>query len=359
MENITDSFEKLLALLPTGWEAKAKDLGAYTRRGQEGKVQTVKDLIFVIVAYIIAGSFGKTSALLQMGGKIRLNKNAVLERMQKCAVYLEWLCTNIYRNSGLLAEKPEWLEGKKVCLLDGSDENLYGSKGSDYRLHYCIDLFTLAVEELHLTTIKTGEKLRNFSCFGENAVVIGDRAYGTIQGIEYMNECSCDFVIRLKTDAFNLYDEDKNKIELADYLVDLEVFGSKSLNFYYKVGTGYKPIRICALRKDEEGERKGMKHLKKSSDTGKVSERCELYNRYIIVATSFNAEISCEKILELYRTRWQIEIAFKRIKTLFHYDEVPIKKDEELAKAWFYSRLLFEAMCTSLVNQGRFSPSTE
>ncbi|MHC6204510.1 transposase [Breznakiellaceae bacterium SP9] len=142
-------------------------------------------------------------------------------------------------------------------------------------------------------------------------------------------------------------------------IVATKSLGSKSLNFYYKIGTGYKPIRICALRKDEEGERKGMKHLKKSSDTGKVSERCELYNRYIIVATAFNAEISCEKILELYRTRWQIEIVFKRIKTLFHYDEVPIKKDEELAKAWFYSRLLFEAMGTSLVNQGRFSPSTE
>jgi hypothetical protein len=168
MENIQESFEKLIGLLPEGWEEQAKETGAFTRKGQAGKVQTPRDLIYVLCAYLVGGSFGKTAALLQLGGKISLDKNAVLERMQKSAKYLEWLCTNIYRNSGILAEKPDWLKGKDVLLLDGSDENLYGSKQSDYRLHYCIELFTLGMKEMNITTIETGERLRNFTCFGRN-----------------------------------------------------------------------------------------------------------------------------------------------------------------------------------------------
>jgi IS4 transposase len=53
--------------------------------------------------------------------------------------------------------------------------------------------------------------------------------------------------------------------------------------------------------------------------------------------------------------RWQIELVFKRLKTLFHYNEIPSKLDES-AKAWFYGKLLLAALCETAVNKGRFSP---
>jgi IS4 transposase len=59
--------------------------------------------------------------------------------------------------------------------------------------------------------------------------------------------------------------------------------------------------------------------------------------------------------MELYRMRWQIELLFKRFKSLFNYDEMPSKK-ENTVKAWFYGKLLLAAICEALVNQGRFSP---
>jgi hypothetical protein len=53
--------------------------------------------------------------------------------------------------------------------------------------------------------------------------------------------------------------------------------------------------------------------------------------------------------------RWQIEPAFKRLKSLFQYGEVPSKFDES-ARAWFYGTLLLAALSEALVNRGRFSP---
>jgi IS4 transposase len=53
--------------------------------------------------------------------------------------------------------------------------------------------------------------------------------------------------------------------------------------------------------------------------------------------------------------RWQIELAFKRLKSLFQYGEVPSKLDEN-ARAWFYGKLLLSALSETLANEGRFSP---
>ena len=53
--------------------------------------------------------------------------------------------------------------------------------------------------------------------------------------------------------------------------------------------------------------------------------------------------------------RWEIELVFKRIKSIFRYGEMPSKL-EKTAESWFYGKLLLSYICESLVNKGRFSP---
>jgi hypothetical protein len=53
--------------------------------------------------------------------------------------------------------------------------------------------------------------------------------------------------------------------------------------------------------------------------------------------------------------RWEIEVSFKRLKSLFDYGKVPMKLCKS-AYAWFYGKLLLAALCETLVNKGRFSP---
>jgi hypothetical protein len=86
-----------------------------------------------------------------------------------------------------------------------------------------------------------------------------------------------------------------------------------------------------------------------------VSEAQRAYNRYVIVATSIT-DARPEMIPDLYRQRRQIEPAFKRLKSLFKYHEIPVQV-EPSARAWFYGKLLPVALCETWVNGGRFSPS--
>jgi hypothetical protein len=62
-----------------------------------------QELLRLVFLYLTEGkSFGGTAALLQLGGVRSISKKAVFTRFQKCAAWLRWLCTAIYRNSQVL-----------------------------------------------------------------------------------------------------------------------------------------------------------------------------------------------------------------------------------------------------------------
>ena len=357
MEIERRNIEKLLELLPPGWEQQARETGALTR---SRNIKNAEELLRLNLLYQTSGgSFGKTSALLKLTEGTSLNKNAVYERIVKSGEWLRWLCENICRNAGQLAEKPEWLKEKNVRLIDATDESQVGSRQADYRLHYCVELFSLCMVEMHLTEASKGEKLTNFNNLCKDDVILADRAYGTIRGLEHLKGTGCEFVIRLRANAFTLYNERREKVELTDYFEDLEERESSDAWLWYRNGNQYEQVRICALRKTKEDEEKGLSQIKKSNTKkmrGKVSELQSIYNKYVIVATNLSQEVSSTKILELYRMRWQIELVFKRFKSIFSYDEMPSKVKESV-QAWFYGKLLVAAICEALVNRGRFSPN--
>jgi hypothetical protein len=88
---------------------------------------------------------------------------------------------------------------------------------------------------------------------------------------------------------------------------------------------------------------------------GKPPSEAQLANnRYVIVMTSLLETEAC-LILQLYRFRWQIELVFKRLKSLFGYNQIP-SKVEASAEAWFYGKLLLAAFCETWANKARFSP---
>jgi len=146
------------------------------------------------------------------------------------------------------------------------------------------------------------------------------------------------YVIRLRSNYFNLYDGNAQKVSLLQYFENLGENETGSVSLYYKSKDGYMPIRICAIRKTKEAEMDGISRIKKSNIKkmrGKVSKIQSAYNRYVIVATSLSSEVTASRILELYRMRWQIELVFKRLKSIFNYDEMPSKNLRKRLKHGF------------------------
>jgi hypothetical protein len=350
-------FESLLALLPKGWEAAAKTTKALQRGRVVGSAQ---DLLRLILLYLTEGvSFAGTSALGKASAAFSLTKTAVWSRIKNSAEWLRWLCAGVFRERGLLEEKPAWLGGRNVLLIDASEaRNL---KRKLYRLHYSVDLFSLTVKEFHITGEERGETLENFVKLGPGDIALGDRGYGTIAGMEHVRELGSDFVLRLRGGAFGIYDEAGRERSILRQFTGLKAGESGEYWCYYRGKDGeMRPVRLCAYRKDWESERRGLEGIRKTNGRkhrGKaITKKQRAYNRYVVVATSLGDEgMSAARVMELYRLRWQIERAFKRLKTLFDCHELPAKLDAT-TYALFYGKLLLAALCEQITHGGRFSP---
>jgi hypothetical protein len=249
-------FERVLRLLPEGWEAKAKELGALQRARE---IKTPEELLRLILLYLTEGkSFAGTSAITLLSGEATLNKMAVYKRIRNSADWLQWLCENIYRQAGLTAAKPAWLKHKNVKLVDGTEDVKCGVRRQCYMLHYSLDLFTLEAWEFLITDRKTGEKLSNFRRFGKNDIVMGDRIYGTLPGIAYLHRRKAGYVLRIKSRGFTIFDGKNRKIDLLRRLSALKEGKIADMTVRCVINGQYEPVRICALRKDWDSERKDI-----------------------------------------------------------------------------------------------------
>ena len=345
--------EEIIEYLPSNWKALAVETKAITRARN---IKTPEDLLALNMLYITnGGSFQITSAMMKLTRGVSVNKNAVYERITGSGEWLRQMAEAIYQRQGAGIQKPEFLGSKNVKLVDASDETTKGKEKTTWRLHYVFDLFEFATTSLELTTNQEGEKLTRHK-ITETDIIIADRIYCTMSGIEHVLSSKGDFIIRFKSKAFHLYDESGNRLELLPHIRHLGEHENTMVNCFYKHNGKLRPLRIVAMKKDTAAIAQTKRKMKQKASRKQEKDLCpetaEL-NEYVVLATSLN--YTNEQILELYRARWQIEQVFYRLKSLFGYGEVP-SKNEETVKAWFYGKLFLAALCETIVKDSSFPP---
>ncbi|MDR0702782.1 MAG: transposase [Azoarcus sp.] len=82
-----------------------------------------------------------------------------------------------------------------------------------------------------------------------------------------------------------------------------------------------------------------------------TSVGAKLLNEYIVLITSLPGEISADEVLSAYRYRWQVELYFKRLKSLLGMGEIPKRRTESM-EAWLNGEMvlavLFEVLLSKL-----------
>lgn len=351
METKIKEIEKYL---PKDWKEQCRKSKALVR-GRE--IKTAEELLELNLLYLTAGgSFGATSALLNLTTEKRMSKKAVYTRIQNSAEWLRRMSKEMLEENGMKLPKPVWLD-KDVILVDGSELCVKGSRQGDYFLHYAMNLFEFK-GNMKLTGITTGESLTNYE-FHKSEIVIGDRGYVSIRGMEYVMKSGADFILRYRKNAFNIYDENRMKVDILTIIGNLQEFESMSFTGFYKVKNEYRPVRFVAMKKSkkdyEKAARKIENDCKRKNRNSPKQDTLEL-NKYIILVTGL--DYSDDKILELYRCRWQIELVFKRLKSLFELSKIPSAKPET-AEAWFYGKLFLAVLCETILKAEVFSPKKE
>jgi IS4 transposase len=94
-----------------------------------------------------------------------------------------------------------------------------------------------------------------------------------------------------------------------------------------------------------------------SKQQTKLNPHALLAAGFLMLATSLSEEFAGAGICAVYRLRWQIELAFRRLKSLISVDEVPTRTDAG-GRSWILPHLIFalltEGICREILES---SPS--
>lgn len=341
-------------ILPAGWEAAAKESGAMRRnRGFDGPAS----LLRVLLIHLADGcSLRETVTRARARGLAEVSDVALLNRLRGCGEWFRWMGAQIAKT--LSGTAGELLPGKRVRLVDASVICEPGATGSTWRLHYMIDLSTLRCEQALITAPDEGETLTRFEV-KPGDVIMADRGLAHRRGIRHVVDRGGDVVIRMNLVSIPLESADVTgrRFELLPRLRQIDVGGAHDWRAQVRDEQGVLPVRVCALKKSAEQTRKAQEKLRRRAiKKGQAlqPETLEMAG-YVVVLTTLD-EPCAASILELCRHRWQIELTFKRLKSLLHLGHLK-KTDQEGAKAWLQGKLLVAALIEMLIAVGeRFSP---
>ena len=108
--------------------------------------------------------------------------------------------------------------------------------------------------------------------------------------------------------------------------------------------------RLCAIKKSEAATEIGQRRVRRESQRGGAQVQPQTLEAagYVFVFTTLDASHSATQVLELYRMRWQIELVFKRLKSLLGLGHLK-KHDEQAARAWLQGKLMVACLIEKLL----------
>ena len=352
LDGLTEDWAVIERVLPTGWQEKAKESRALFIPKEFKDAST---LLRVMLIHLSDGcSQRETAVRARAGGLVDVSDVALLKRLRKCGQWFCWICEQLSRRlTG--AELPA-LPGKRVRLVDASVVCEPGATGSTWRLHYALNLSTLCCDEVHVTDVSEGESLTHYTV-EPGDVLMADRGLAHRRGIRHVVSHGGDVIVRMNLTTVPLEDKAGGQIQVLPRLRKLKVGQAGDWGAWIRDDQGLIEVRLCALKKTAAQTREAQQKVRQEAakDSRKAQPQTLEAAGYVLVLSTL-LEPSAQTMLELYRCRWQIELAFKRLKSLLQLGHLK-KVDPEGAKAWLQGKLLIASLIETLIAVGeRFSP---
>jgi hypothetical protein len=348
-----DQFDGLLGRLPAGLDLDqmARQTKAIER---ERKLGSGTDLLRLALARGPGGlSLSQTAAWASMLGFAEMSDPAVKKRLDKAVEFLDAVMT-----CQLAEQAPgaavRWA-GRILRSADGSCFRERGSKTTSWRLHAVYDLGRGGFSHLELTDQYGAEAIeRGAPIPGE--IRIGDRYFARAPSLHRFRQQSAnqaDFIVRVGWNALRLTRSDGSDFDLITHLGTLPAeVAPHEVMLRARVGVldPPLPLRLIIQRKTPAATEAARTKLRREASRKQklLDPRSLLAAEFIILATSLPAEgYPAEPVLAVYRLRWQIELAFKRLKSLLRMDRIPTRT-ERASRSWLTAHLILALLCDDL-----------
>jgi Transposase DDE domain len=348
-------WDVVVGMLPAQWQAKAFELGA-VRRQLRG-FDSVESLLRVLLIHLCDGcSLRETAARARAGDLADVSDVALLKRLRGCGPWFQWIAQELAAGMSFPMASEALLPGRRVRLVDGSSVSEPGATGSTWRLHYALNLHTLSCDEVHVTEATEGESLTRFAIHSGD-VIMADRGFAHRRGLRHVVQHRADAILRINLNNLPLQDRRGRPLALLPHLRCLAIGQASDWRAWVQDGQEVIPVRVCAYRKTLTQTLAAQEAIQREAARKRRQIKPETLEAagYVIVLTTL-LQPPAEAIMEFYRRRWQIELAFKRLKSLLQLGHLK-RNDPDGAKAWLQGKLLVACLIeTLLFTAERISP---
>lgn len=340
-------------------DRSARATGAFQRpRG----VRSPVDLLRLCLLYGPGGCSLRSEASLAAAQDLAsVSDVALFYRLAGSADWMQHLCerllAKVCATSGLDSTAPP---ARPLRIVDGS--LLHGPGKQAWRLHLCYDPAAGRIQEAAITPLKEGERLQRLDV-EPGEVRIADRGFAQPAGIKAVLDAGADLLVRLTWNSVKLETPEGQALDWMalfarasrEGVVDCRVRLCKARGAFEPVG-----LRLVVLRKPPEAALKARRAAERASrkdQRKRVDERTLAAAEHLVLLTSLDeASLTAQEVGSLYRVRWQVELAIKRLKSLLHIDRLPAK-DSGLARTWLHAHLLMALLVESVhAEVNAFSP---
>jgi hypothetical protein len=289
-----DVWDQAREFLPDELDALALETGALVRRRV---FKTGEQLLRACLLYADSNSFRTSSALVRGSGLANVSSEALFYRLGVCEQFLEKVLGHLVN---LAVRGPV---ASRVLLVDATSISGHGSKGTDFRVHVAYEPVRAVPCSVLVEDASIGEQL-SLHGLQPGSLAVADRGYGTPRNIDSALTSGVDVLVRVHRGQMRFLNGSDNKVDWS--LLESQVPETGTVGFSMTMPVPPPEARnnwnlAKAMRTHE------VRLIGARSKRGEV-----IWLLTNLPDTSLSAQTACE----LYRIRWQVELYFKRLKSL-------------------------------------------
>jgi len=302
----------------------AKETGAIVRKRV---VKTGEQLLWLCMTYAQENLPLRSVAALSAGFG-GMTDQSVQYRLQHAGGFLGAILGHMLRNRSLQFQT----EGLRrvIRLQDATSLSCPGSKGIDWRLHTVI-VPGKGLTSVELTDVHRGESLARGD-YNPQDLVIADSGLAHAKGLHHVHDVGAYSLVRVYLQNIKLNTDQLGTRLVIKSALDRADRGETRSVVYVPLDekTDLK-ARLIVMPLPPEQAALARKRLRKRASKKQktiTKQALRLAGYTVLLTTVSEAELDDEQVLKLYRIRWQIELFFKRCKSLLGLDKLLGKRPD-------------------------------
>lgn len=334
---VLQRWRNLASFLPPDYEALAAEHKQVETKFGQAKIRDADTLLRFILLHVGAElPLRQTVVVMAEAGLPSVSPMRLHKKMGRAVPYLRAL---VHRMVDWPTEgAAERWGGYVFSAVDATVVCGPGAIGTDARIHTKLRVADVSLTDVQVTDEHGGESFRRFS-WERGELAVGDRAYFTPPGIQHVLAAGADVLVRYRLEGVELRDVQAQVLDVLDAVSHLAVGSTFDMDVSAKLPNRVAGGRLIAYRLPDDAVERARERLRREKGA-ELSPRVYESAQYVLLfTTATRARLDAERCLQGYRLRWQIELQFKRWKSLCGFDLLPNQRDDTTL-AWIYTKVL-------------------